>query len=197
MRLRLAPLFVFPLALTLVGCDPGTAASIGVATPIFVQKRHVNVMNASYAAVDTITQQTAQRMGRDRPIIVHQFEEIVPEPDQTGPIPAHKSVANPNLGQVLTAQMRTRFSQLGYNVVLDKTALAESQNNNPVDYYGTYELYGFNLFGSNGTLKVATRLVDRNSQRIIGVYDYSLPVTDEVRAYMADGNTIMPKPFRD
>lgn len=163
-------------SLLLAGCE---AVAMGVATPMIVQQKHVNLTNASYAAVDTLSQQTEKRFAKDRPLIVEDLQEIIDMNQKT-------IIANPKVGRVLSDQMRDRFVQLGYNVIDAGSYQGTGAALGVVS--GTYEFV-------HSTMNVSIRMTDKKAGRIIRVYDYSLPVTYEIKKYMTGNANMLPPLF--
>lgn len=153
-----------------------------VATPMIIQQKHVNLVNASYAAVDSIVQQSGKRLVLERPLVVSGLQEIVDTSKE-------KPIRHPAVGQVLSEQMRDRFLQLGYDVV---SSPVYQGGGAPVELSGTYE---FVKSGLNGTMVVSLRLTDRSNGKLITVYNYSLPVTYEIRKHMTGNANMLPPLF--
>ena len=98
-------------ALLLSGCNPTT---VGIAaSPLFVEGKQTNLLNQSYAAVDSITVQTKQKFPERSTLRIAQLEEIVDTSKK-------RVIRNPELGVMMTDQIRSRFEQLGYPVVEGK-----------------------------------------------------------------------------
>lgn len=163
-------------SILLAGCE---AVAIGVATPMVVQQKHVNLANASYAAADTLAQQTEKRFTKERPLVVEDLQEIIDMNQK-------KIITNPKVGRVLSEQMRTRFVQLGYNVVDAGSYHGTAASMGVVS--GTYEFV-------HSTMNVSLRMTDKKTGRIISVYDYSLPVTYEIKKYMTGNANMLPPIF--
>lgn len=162
-------------ALALGGCQ---VVAAGVATPMIIQQKHVNLTNASYAAADTISQQAGKRFPAGRSLVVENLQEII-DMDQKKPI------ANPKVGIVISEQLRDRFTQLGYTVA-QSPAYQGGGAGGVVT--GTYEFV-------SGTMIVALKLIDRNSGQIITTYNYSLPMTYDIKKYMSGNAGMLPPLF--
>lgn len=160
-------------SLVLGGCE---AVAMGVAAPMVIQQKHVNLLNSSYAAADILAQQTERRFARETPLVVSDLQEILDMNQK-------KIIANPKVGRVLSEQMRTRFIQLGYNVIDTDVYTGNAKKSGEVS--GTYEI-------KNGTMTVALRLKDRNSGKILGLHDYTLPVTYDIKKYMSGNANMLP-----
>jgi hypothetical protein len=171
-RKRLS-LFAALMILPLTGCE---VVMMGVATPMIVQQKRVNLPNASYAAVDVLVQQGGKHLSRETPLIVPDLQEIV---DRN-----QKSVtANPKVGKVMGEQMRTRFEQLGYTL-LPPGAYAAGKAGR---MEGTYRF-------NEGTMFVSMRLYNP-AGKLIATNDYALPVTYDIKKYMTrSANDIPPLP---
>jgi len=163
--------------LMLGGCE---AAAIGVATPMVIQQKRVNLLNTSYAAADVLAQQTGKKMPKSMPLMVSDFQEII-DLNQKGTKPS------PKLGAVLREQIETRFAQLGYNIV-DAPPAYVSARQPGAEVIGTYEIV---KSGFNGTVNISLKVRDNTKGKIIGLYDYSLPMTYDLRKYTPDGDGLL------
>lgn len=166
-------LALFP-ALFLGGCPLFVA---GVATPGIIHQDRVNLLNASYAAVDTLSTQTTKTFDLSTPLVIQKLVEI---PDM-----AQKPVKmNPKVGDVLADQYRERFAQLGYNVV----NIGHYPTGTFGEVSGSYEI-------KDGTMTIALRMTERKTGKLIGTYDYALPVTYDIKKYMTyNANSLPPLP---
>lgn len=147
------------------GCE---AVMIGIAAPMVIKQKHVNLVNASYAAADILSQQAGKRFPRDQVMMVSDLREIINNSRE-------RMVTNPKVGRVVSRQLRERFVQLGYNVV-DADSYSGGMPRGEVT--GTYEIL-------DGTISISLKLVDRNTEQVITTYAYSLPVTYEIKKYMS------------
>jgi hypothetical protein len=163
--------------LALCGCE---AVAIGVATPGIIKQDRVNLTNSSYAAADMLIQQSGKRLNRSMPLMVSDLHEII-DINQKGAKPS------PKLGAVIREQIETRFAQLGYNVI-DPVPSYVSARKSGAEVIGTYEIV---KSGFNGTLQVSLKVRDNGDGKIIGLYDYSLPMTYDLRKYTPDGDGIL------
>jgi hypothetical protein len=191
MRTRL-PLSLFLCTALLLPARETVA--VGVATPMVVQKRHVNLANATYAAADTVVQQTSVRLDRNAPFVIHALDEVdhTAKEGEESWAPRRKVHPNPNLGKAITNRLVTRIRELGYNVVD-----ASSAPKAGTELRGIYDVYGGNFLDRNQKLKVTLQLTDIASGRIVSDHDFIIPVTDEVREYMDSGNVLLPKLLTD
>jgi hypothetical protein len=146
-------------ALLLGGCNPTT---VGIAaSPLFVEGKQTNLLNQSYAAVDSITVQTKQKFPARSTLRIAQLEEIVDTDRQ-------KVIRNPELGKMMTDQIRSRFEQLGYPVV---------EGDAKGQLTGLYQVIGKQL-------AVRLKLSDGRTGAQLGQYDYWMPITSDIRRYM-------------
>lgn len=190
MRARYAALLLSSV-LVLGGCE---AVAIGVATPMVIQQKKVNLLNASYAAADTISQQAGKRFLPGRNLVVQDLQEIFHANDARPPIAnvddviyraSGKAKPSPKLGQVLSSQLRERFTQLGYTVA---NSSVYQGGGVPGVVSGTYEILG-------GTMTVALKLVNSDTGQLITTYNYSLPVTYDIKKYMTGSANTLPPLF--
>ena len=172
---KFCSLLLVSSAFLIGGCE---VVAMGVAAPGILKQEKVNVVNASYAAADTISQQAGKQVLKETPMVVSDLQEIID-------MNARTVTAHPKIGRVLAQQMRDRFIQLGYNVV-DGAAYRNSAKASELS--GTYEIV-------NSRMNVSLALRDSNNGRIITTYHYSLPVTYDIKKYMTrDANSLPPLP---
>lgn len=172
---RYAAMIALSSALALGACVPVVA---GVATPMIIQQKHVNLANASHAAADILSQQAGNRFSKGRPLIVSDLQEIID-------MNKKKPTASPRVGQVISDQMRDRFTQLGYNVVQSNVYQGGGA---PGEVSGTYEFV-------SGTMYVSLTMRDRGNGKVITLYNYSLPMTYDIRKYMPGNANMLPPLF--
>ena len=147
---------------------------MGVSAPSIIKQDRVNLLNASYAAADTMAQESQRKFSNDRPLVVADLQEIVD-------IAPQQPIAHPKVGQVLSAQLRDRFTQLGY-IVTDETRATGSRFG---EVSGTYEL-------KDSRMTVHLRMVDHQTGRIVATHSYSLPITYDIRKYMTRSANSLP-----
>ena len=146
-------------AILLGGCNPTT---VGIAaSPIFVEGKQTNLLNASYAAVDVLSVQTRQRVPVHSTLRISPLEEIVDTNKQ-------RVVRNTELGNLMTDQIKARFQQLGYQV---------TEGDAKGQVTGVYEVIGQQL-------AVRLRMKDARTGADVGQYDYWMPITSDIRRYM-------------
>lgn len=163
---KLAAALMVSSVLLLGGCE---AAILGAATPSIIKQKRVNLLNASYAAADTLVQQSGKRFPPGNSLVVADLQEIIDMSEE-------KPTANPKVGRVLSSQYRERFVQLGYGVPDDGGA---------AELTGTYEFI-------SDRMNVALSLRDAKSGRIITTYTYSLPMTYDIKKYMTRNANSLP-----
>lgn len=191
-RLKLS-LLLLSSVLIVPACE---TVAVGVATPMVVKKRHLNLTNASYAGIEALVVQTPnQKIDPLRPFILQNLEEVIHEPDKTGVLPRRKVYRNPRLVEVMAEQMSSRLQTLGYRVL--DTQSPPSTGLPPYIVFGTFHLDNGDILERRGTMQVALQMRDPSNDRIISTHTYFVPVTDEVREYMDSRNVFVPGFLRD
>ncbi len=170
------------MALALLNLGGCAAAVIGVATPMVIQQDHVNLANASYAAVDIMVQQAGKQINYQMPIAVADLQEVI-DTKKTYANENMRPKPSPKVGVVIADQMRARFVQLGYNLVEPSAITPDHKNAALVT--GSYTI-------RNSKINIEVRMTDRKSGRVIGVTNYGLPVTYEIRKFMPSGINQLP-----
>lgn len=179
-----AALLAAPVALT------ACAVVEEVQTSLFDTTK-VNLADSSYAAADMLAQQTRSRMDQATPLKIAVLTDVTTPTETTA------------FGQQVSNQLGSRFVQLGYNVqsvpltpdVVQTTPLAGgpvpiAPNTNapqPVQMgmqpkigrgdaiiTGTYTRM-------KDTLQVSLKVLQAPDQKIIAAYDYTLPMTRDLR----------------
>lgn len=158
-------------SIMLCGCE---AFLMGVATPGIIAQKRVNLLNSSYAAAEILAQRAGKQLTMDIPVVVSDLSEIVDRSGKT-------RIENPKLGRVIGGQVRDRLFQLGYNIV---DSVVDSSRGY-AEVSGSYEI-------REGTMFVTLRLHDHRSGRLISDYNYSLPVTYDIKKYMTSNANSMP-----
>ena len=140
------------------------------------------LLERSYAAADYLVGQTRASVNKQT--------LIVPEPL----VHATTGDLTP-FGQIIMSQISARFTQLGYNVrAMDYDARAYSPyvTDNSVILTGTYLPDGYVL--TNGDVKIALKMIDKSSNRILGAFDYFIPMTYEMTELMKPPPPPEPEP---
>lgn len=148
---------------------------MGAAAPGIIKQKRVNLLNASYAAVEILVQKSGKDISTLTPVAVDDLTEMVD-------MDAQHPKANPKVGRVLSSQMRERFVQLGYTV-LDQTTYKPSSSYAQVS--GSYRI-------KDGTMDVLLNMVDKTSGKIVATHSYSLPVTYDIKKYMTQDANSLP-----
>lgn len=142
--------------------------------------------NASYKAADMLAGQSLNVIGRDATIAVGTLSDV------------NAVETSSAFGRMVAEQVGARFTQLGYNVSeiklrsdisvqqttntaaageyvfsRDRMALAGLTNARAV-VSGTYAVAGENVL-------VNLRMVDTSTSRVLGAYDYTLPLNNDIR----------------
>lgn len=168
----LAVLFMLPLG----ACGVFVA---GVAAPSVLKQEKVNVTNASHAAADILAQQSSKKFDRqENLLVVSDLQEIVDTSQK-------EIVENPQVGKLIAGQMRTRFLELGYNI-FENVNTQGSKSTALVT--GTYSIRG-------NKMQVYVRMTNQRTGEVIGIHEYSLPITYDIKKYMTrDKNGVPPMP---
>ena len=141
------------------GCNPTT---VGIAaSPLFIKGETVNLLNASYAAADSLSVQTQKKLPANSTLTIMPFEEIVHKSGE-------KVLTNPRLGALMADQIRSRFIQLGYQV---------TEEGGKGQVTGLYEVIGRDL-------AIRLRMKNTGTGNLYGQYDYWLPITSDIRRHM-------------
>lgn len=162
--------------LALGGCHPLFLG--GVAAPKMLQQEKVNLLNSSYAAMDILVQQSQGYYSVGTPLIVSDPVEMKdPERKQT--------LENRRIGEVLSTQYVGRLTQLGYNA---KRGSADVPNGHG-HIEGVFQIKDGDF--TLGKVWISLRMLDAKG-KVIARHDYSLPLTYDVKRYMARGKDQMP-----
>jgi hypothetical protein len=155
---------------------------------VLFQGNQVSLLETSYDSADMLSQQSKNLLkpgtpisigiltDADMPVAVRESMPASPN----APLPLQSaghgdmvSVAAPApFGRVVLEQVGGRLVDLGYDVV-----------RNDAGKPGQAILTG-QFARASGRVSVDLRLVDVSTGRILGVYDYSLPITSEVHALL-------------
>lgn len=181
----LKPLTIASLALmtvsglTLTACDPAQFQS-----EVLNIDQKVDVQQRSYEAADVLVRQASNALSLDTPIIVGTLSDI------------NRFENSTPLGRLIPEQVGTRLAQLGYNV--QEVKLRKSINvNNDLGTSGEFltsrdpeDISSEQQAGAvvTGTYTIATknvminlRMVDTQTRRVLGAYDYTMPVNSDIR----------------
>lgn len=148
---------------------------IGASAPSILKQEKVNLANASHASADILAHQSQKRFDREDNLLI--VSDLVEDLDFS-----KNSLANPEIGKVIAGQMRTRFLTLGYNI-FESTRTQGSKN--PASVTGTYNIRGKRL-------NVYVRMTNTRTGEVLGVHEYSLPLSYDIKKYMARDKTTLP-----
>lgn len=162
---RLSKSFL-PLLIILIFMGGCSLAVLQAASENIFVREDVNLAKKSHAAADLLISQAHTHLNRVTPIAVAPLSELL-QPEISSAF-----------GAVVSEQAGVRLSQLGYNVQLENvSAYADLEAPRPekpkVLLTGTY-----NPTSSN--ISVSLRMVNLETRRIIGSFDYKLPMTREL-----------------
>lgn len=179
----LRPFHAVMIALALLG--GGCAVTQEIETALF-DTRKVNLAENSYAAADMLAQQAKAYMTHQTPLNTVILSNVA-APQETTPF-----------GQQVANHLGARFVQLGYNVqalpllpgsVPDSApmALSGAVPAPPPRQMGMQASSGRNVFltgtytRGKSEILVSLRMIQSPDQRVIAAYDYTLPVTGDLR----------------
>jgi TolB-like protein len=164
-------LSVLTLGLPLAGCMAVMAGSAGVfAYDRLNEDGKLSLTSTTYSATDMLTSQARHNLNKATPLIVLPLEDLKAM-ERIAETPEQQAVGNTRLlGQVMSGQVSSRLTQLGYNVVQGHSAAQGT----PATVSGSTLLNGSDVI-------VNLRIVDSKG-RVLGSYDYVMPVTSEIRS---------------
>lgn len=155
------------------GC---TAAVLLKEAGDYIMLGDVNIQEKNYIAADYLAGLTRNTLNKR--------QIIVPEPLMH----ANNTGMSSAFGAVVSEQVAARFAQLGYTVRIEDKNTPAAQKLNPkkgVSLGGTY-------LPNSSRANISLRLIDRATGQMLGAYDYSLPVNNEVDKLMEPS----PRVFR-
>jgi hypothetical protein len=170
---RILPLLgVCVLSIPVAGCMAVMAGTAGVmAYDRLNEDGKLSLTSTTYAATDMLTSQARHNLNKATPLIVLPFEDLK-APQRIAETPEQQAVGSTRLlGQVMAGQVASRLTQLGY-MVIQRGGPAPSGT--PATVSGTTLLNGSDIITN-------LRIVDSKG-RILGSYDYVMPVTSEIRS---------------
>ena len=138
---------------------------------IFLQE-DVNLTEYNYSAADYLAGLTLDTVGKAMPIEVNALQHA----NQVGMGSA--------FGDLVADQVGARFAQLGYNVLAPEMIEKKKAAKRGVLLSGTYMTMGQNA-------DVSLRMVDKQSGRILGAFDYTIPVNYEISDLLEPRPTII------
>ena len=163
-------IIMIPITFALGACGAVVAGG-GVYGYNMFKDPQVNLRAKSYAAADYIIQQTGDFINIDTDVI-----KLSPLVDTDRP------TMSAAFGRVIPEQVGERMRQLGY-----KTDMSLVMPNNAPQVINTskrrkdYVLAGTYTLDA-ADMRVALKIVGAQSGQIYGTYDYTVPITEELRA---------------
>lgn len=179
------------IAMILGLASAGCAVTEELNTMLF-DTRKVNLTGTSYAAADMLAQQTRDHINQMTPVRVAVLTDVA-TPNEVTPF-----------GQHISNQVGSRFVQLGYNVRAvplpsnmmaggglpggsgapvalnngapkpTQTGILPSQSKNESVITGTYTRL-------KDVISISLRVIQAPNDRIVAAYDYTIPMTRELR----------------
>lgn len=141
------------------------------------------LLQRSYAAADYLAGQTLASIDKKMLIIPTSLTHA----ENTG-------MSSP-FGFIVVEQIASRFAQLGYNVRAPEDG-PRTFNPDKIDkgvtLTGTYLPFGYVL--TNGEVKISLRMVDNSDNRVLGAFDYTMPMTYEMSRLLDDQPTVYRLP---
>lgn len=160
--LTLALITLSPLMLQ--GCEAVAAGTAGTyINKKMGEKAPLTLTGYNYAAADMLASQSRHMISTQTVFETVPLVNIGEKPMGTG------------LGRVIIDQVGTRFTQLGYQVVPDTSLTGKrAPSGKQATIGGTYAVVGKNIL-------VNLRLIQAGGGKMLGSYDYEMPITREVR----------------
>ena len=168
---------------------PGCAVTEEIRTQLFDTTK-VNLTENTYAAADMLAQQTQSRMTPQTPLLVAVLTDVTAPGETTA------------FGQQVANQLGSRFVQLGYNVqstplppgMLETQVTSSPVALNPTGGSPQAVRTGLSPAAGKGaalltgsysrmqnSIQVSLKILQEPDQKIIAAYDYSLPMTRDLR----------------
>ncbi len=184
MRRILRIAFLLPMLASVQGCVTGMTSALmefDAASLNIFQKQNVNLKEKNFAAAD---------------YLIHQARTYISYQDSIKVLPlldAQEPSFSAPIGEVISEQVGLRLSQLGYAMNMSEVMLPEERANLGIPpaskasftLSGTYQRQGQDL-------EVNLRITELSSARIIGSFEYFMPMSREI----ADLSTPEPRIFR-
>lgn len=163
-------LMILSVMVPLAGCMAVMAGTAGVvAYDRLNEDGKLSLTSTTYAATDMLASQARYNLNKATPLVVLPLEDLK-APQRVAQTPEEQAVGNTVLlGQVMAGQVASRLTQLGYTVLQD----GSSSMTKPVTVGGSTLLNGSDVM-------VNLRIVDSKG-RVLGAYDYVMPVTGDIR----------------
>lgn len=150
--------------LMLQGCEAVAAGTAGTyINKKLGEKAPLTLTGYNYAAADMLASQSRNMISSKTMFETVPLVNVGEKPIGTG------------LGRVIIDQVATRFTQLGYQVVPDTTLTGKrAATGKGATIGGTYAIVGKKVL-------VNLRLIEAGGGKMLGAYDYEMPITREVR----------------
>lgn len=150
--------------LMLQGCEAVAAGTAGTyINKKLDEKPPLTLTGYNYAAADMLASQSRNLISRQTLFETVPLVNIGEKPMGTG------------LGRVIVDQVSSRFTQLGYQVVPDNTLTGKrTASGKGAVIGGTYAVVGKKIL-------VNLRLQQAGGGKLLGAYDYEIPISREVR----------------
>jgi hypothetical protein len=150
--------------LLLQGCEAVAAGTAGTyINKKFDEKPPLTLMGYNYAAADMLATQSRNMISTQTVFETIPLVNIGEKPMGNG------------LGRVIIDQVGGRFTQLGYQVVPDTSLMGKREASSKVATMGgTYAVVGKKIL-------INLRLIQAGGGKMLGSYDYEMPITREVR----------------
>lgn len=144
----------------------------------FFSAQEVNFSESSYGAADMLAQQSRSFVTPETPLQIGRLSDMRAPQKMTA------------FGRIIASHVGSRFVQLGYNVV---TAMPvpvsvpgqEPQNGMVQGMPGGAMITGQYAIARRDVI-VNLQVIDGQSGRVLAAYDYSLPLTADIKALMDD-----------
>lgn len=150
--------------LMLQGCEAVAAGTAGTyINKKLGEKPPLTLMGYNYAAADMLASQSRNMISTQTHFETVPLVNVGQKPMGTG------------LGRVIIDQVASRFTQLGYQVAPDTSLMGNKVSSGKrATIGGTYAVVGKNIL-------INLRLIEAGGGKMLGAYDYEIPITREVR----------------
>ncbi|MFP4312916.1 MAG: hypothetical protein ACLFR0_01205 [Alphaproteobacteria bacterium] len=141
------------------------------------------LLDRNYSAADYLAGQTLASVSKQTPL----YFKSLTHAENTG-------MGSP-FGAIVAEQISARFAQLGYNVRMPEDGpvpLSPTQFEKGVTLTGTYYPRGYVL--TNGEVRMSLRMIDNADNRMLGAFDYTMPLTMEISQLLDEQPTVYRLP---
>ncbi len=147
-----------------IGFKVASAGLLAVSHGIF-SRPDVNLKEKNYAAADFLVSQVSPHIDALETIDVRPLEEM-----------DHAGITSP-FGRRVSEGVGLRFSELGYHVDLHKVSINDPS---PASDRADFRLKGTYAVKAN-QVDVYLRVIEIKNGQIVGRFDYSMPLSSEIR----------------